>query len=100
MGTTRGLLYLKPDSCNYWTMRNWIFILFWGFVASACAVQTPSGTQPPLQDPTADIDLFLSTDDPAKEHQIVERLKKNNILEADFESTGPNSGPGKESCSS
>lgn len=60
-------------------MRNWIFILFWGLVASACAVQTPSGTQPPLQDPTADIDLFLSTDDPAKEHQIVERLKKNNI---------------------
>ena len=60
-------------------MRTILFILFWVVIGSACSVQTPPVAQTPSYDPAADIDLFLSTQDPAEEHEILERLKKNHM---------------------
>ncbi len=59
-------------------MRTILFILIWVAIGSACTVKTPPVTPTPSDHLAAELDLFLSTEDPAKEHQILERLKKNH----------------------
>lgn len=63
-------------------MRNGIAVFLILLMASGCSV-TPSARQEPSPyDARADIELFLSTEDPAEETAILKRLKESQVPHA------------------
>ncbi|MCH8158062.1 MAG: hypothetical protein IID18_10005 [Nitrospinae bacterium] len=60
-------------------MRKIACLLLLASTTLACATAEGPGSLTPSYNAMVDVDLFLSTDDPAMEQQVLERLQSNNI---------------------